>query len=219
MPEKNVAKQGPARRQPSQQRALDKIGLMFEAAIRILEQDGLQGFTTNRVAELAGISIGTLYQYFPNKEALLLALAKREMKQTFERLRTEMQARADAAQATDAAPHQGARMAVRAILGAFGGRMRAREQMLEIMARSGQAGAIDAQIDAMTQGLLLGWRAPLDAHAEPLDAMQAFVLGRAVMGVLRAALRQDVAMLNQPAFEDALVRLVVGYLAGSRPAR
>ncbi|MEJ1976156.1 MAG: TetR/AcrR family transcriptional regulator [Acetobacteraceae bacterium] len=52
---------------------------IVEAAARILEQHGLSGFTTNAVAERAGVSIGSLYQYFPNKEALTGALIHREM--------------------------------------------------------------------------------------------------------------------------------------------
>src|ERR1700753_1690017 len=50
---------------------------MLEAAIRILEKDGFDGLTTNAVAAKAGVSIGSLYQYFPNKEALVSALIER----------------------------------------------------------------------------------------------------------------------------------------------
>nr|WP_315471958.1 TetR family transcriptional regulator [uncultured Sphingomonas sp.] len=51
---------------------------IIEAAARILERDGLGAFTTNAVAERAGVSIGSLYQYFPGKEALIGALIVRE---------------------------------------------------------------------------------------------------------------------------------------------
>ena len=48
----------------------------------MLERDGAAGLTTNRVAERAGVSIGTLYQYFPDKTAILLATARRAFGQT-----------------------------------------------------------------------------------------------------------------------------------------
>ena len=50
----------------------------MEAAARILEERGLEGYTTNAVAERAGFSIGSLYQYFPNKDAITIALIQRE---------------------------------------------------------------------------------------------------------------------------------------------
>ena len=52
--------------------------VIVEAAARVLEADGLDGFSTNAVAERAGVSIGSLYQYFPRKEALIGALIVRE---------------------------------------------------------------------------------------------------------------------------------------------
>lgn len=50
---------------------------MLEAAAQVLERDGYEATTTDAVAERAGVSIGTLYQYFPNKDALLVALTER----------------------------------------------------------------------------------------------------------------------------------------------
>jgi AcrR family transcriptional regulator len=66
------------RKQPRQARARHTVDAIIEAAARILEEQGHGGFTTNAVAELAGVSIGTLYQYFPDKDALLGALIARE---------------------------------------------------------------------------------------------------------------------------------------------
>jgi len=66
------------RKQPRQTRARHTVETIIEASARILEEQGHGGFTTNAVAELAGVSIGTLYQYFPDKNALLGALIARE---------------------------------------------------------------------------------------------------------------------------------------------
>lgn len=62
------------RKRPRQARARLTVGAILEATAQILAKDGLRGLTTNRVAERAGISIGSLYQYFPNKSALITAL-------------------------------------------------------------------------------------------------------------------------------------------------
>ncbi len=66
-------------RKPRQPRARHKVELILEAAIRLLDKGGLPMLTTNAVADTAGVSIGTIYQYFPNKEAILEALADREI--------------------------------------------------------------------------------------------------------------------------------------------
>jgi AcrR family transcriptional regulator len=55
------------------------VHVILEAASRILETRGFAGYTTNAVAERAGVSIGSLYQYFPNKDALAAALIDREI--------------------------------------------------------------------------------------------------------------------------------------------
>ncbi|MGJ7901273.1 TetR/AcrR family transcriptional regulator [Lysobacter sp. 1R34A] len=66
------------RKKPSQSRAAETVAAILEAAARILERGGLPAYNTNAVAERAGVSIGSLYQYFPNKDALTAALIDRE---------------------------------------------------------------------------------------------------------------------------------------------
>jgi AcrR family transcriptional regulator len=64
------------RKQPKQERSQATVEAILTATTHILIKEGYDQFNTNRVAELAGVSIGSLYQYFPNKEALLFALAE-----------------------------------------------------------------------------------------------------------------------------------------------
>ena len=66
------------RKTPSQPRSEQTVADLLEAAAQVLERDGLEGFNTNAVADRAGVSIGSLYQYFPGKDALILALIRRE---------------------------------------------------------------------------------------------------------------------------------------------
>lgn len=77
------------RKTPVQSRSGATVEAIYEAAIQVLLVDGLARLTTTRVAERAGVSVGTLYQYFPNKEALLFAILLRhfeEMAEAIERL-------------------------------------------------------------------------------------------------------------------------------------
>ena len=66
------------RKRPTQPRAVETVACILEAAAQILEAQGRAAFNTNAVAERAGVSIGSLYQYFPGKDALLIALMQRE---------------------------------------------------------------------------------------------------------------------------------------------
>lgn len=70
-PRKNTLK---ARKMPGQARSQETVSVVLEAGARILESDGLRGFNTNAIAAKAGVSVGSLYQYFPNKDAIMLAL-------------------------------------------------------------------------------------------------------------------------------------------------
>ncbi len=67
------------RRSPKQARSRATWEAIVEAASQILERHGPDALNTNDVAERAGVSIGTLYQYFPDKQAILLAAAKRDL--------------------------------------------------------------------------------------------------------------------------------------------
>lgn len=66
------------RKRPLQARSVKTVSAILEAAAQVLEAGGLAAFNTNAVAERAGVSIGSLYQYFPDKDALLIDLMRRE---------------------------------------------------------------------------------------------------------------------------------------------
>ena len=68
------------RKSPQQDRSKDLVGSILEATVRILPQIGSRNITTKKIADFAGVSIGSLYQYFPNKESVLAALIDLAMK-------------------------------------------------------------------------------------------------------------------------------------------
>lgn len=75
---KNRAAPLEARKRSVQRRSAATVDAILEAAARILESAGLAGYTTNAIAARAGVSVGSLYQYFPNRDALTAALIDRE---------------------------------------------------------------------------------------------------------------------------------------------
>jgi AcrR family transcriptional regulator len=76
-----------ARKRPRQERASFTIDMLLIAVEQILERHGKDALTTNRIAEVAGVSVGTLYQYFGNKEAMVAAVQARYLDHTFGRVR------------------------------------------------------------------------------------------------------------------------------------
>lgn len=72
------------RKMPTQTRSQVTVDAIFEATIQVLSQSGATTLTTNHIAERAGVSVGTLYQYFPGKEALLYALVGQHLERASE---------------------------------------------------------------------------------------------------------------------------------------
>ena len=178
---------------------------MLEAAARILDKHGLAGLTTNRVAEVAGVSIGTVYQYFNDKSELLDALAEREVKALSDAVLAAL---------TGPAPTEAGgrvRAIVRAVLAAYGGRTGVHRLLVDHLLTARGAtplpGMREAVVQMMSQGGIVGF----DQRVRALAPADAFVLTHSVGGVVRALLaapdRFDAA--QRQAIEDALVRLVV----------
>lgn len=75
------------RKTPRQRRSAELVEAIYEGGARILETEGLAGLNTNRVAEVAGVSVGSLYQYFPSKEAIVAGLLRRSRQELLEGMR------------------------------------------------------------------------------------------------------------------------------------
>lgn len=78
------------RRQPTQRRAQETVNAILDAVIRLLKRRGASAITTNSIAETAGASIGSVYQYFPNKRAIFIALHERHIEQVDRVLRRKI---------------------------------------------------------------------------------------------------------------------------------
>ncbi len=82
------------RRRPTQERARETVNAILDAVIRLLGRRG-SAITTNRVAAAAGVSIGSVYQYFPNKRAIFIALHERHIEQVNQTLQRKISESAD----------------------------------------------------------------------------------------------------------------------------
>ena len=201
--------QSHGRREPRQSRALRTRELIFETAIQILEHEGEAALSTNRIAERSGFSVGTIYQYFANKQAILSALTAQERHTRMTRIAAEL-ARGHHDTAPHDALHTRVRAIVRIVLDAFGGRHRARRILLERALRSHEAGVMNRPVEAMAAMLR---ELTCGAHQRrALTEIEAFVLAQAVSGVIRAAVSRNPDLLKDPQFERAVVDLSVGFL-------
>ena len=77
-----------SRKEPQQVRSNELVSAILQAAVQVLMKEGAPRFTTARVAERAGVSVGSVYQYFPNKASVLFRLQSDEWRQTVELLRS-----------------------------------------------------------------------------------------------------------------------------------
>jgi AcrR family transcriptional regulator len=149
---KNAATQGVRpRKAPSQPRATHTVEAILEGAAHVLEERGIGGYTTNAIAARAGVSIGSLYQYFPTKDAVTVALIERE--------RTELVSEAMQALALDdrrqalhglieaAVRHQFRRPALATLLDFE------QQRLAEIMPASGQGAAMWAALVEFVGGV------------------------------------------------------------------
>lgn len=187
------------RKPPVQDRARVTVEIVLEAAAQLLQRHGEAGFNTNAVAERAGVSIGALYRYFPDKQALMLALAERES-----RLYAEEVQRLLAAKPTGVALD---RALIQAFIGAFAGRRQARRIAMAHWFAHAPPEVLAERYTALARALC-----SLDERLTPL---RAFVLTRSLHGVLRAAALEGGNLLTDPAFEDEVVRLSRAYLAAA----
>ncbi len=187
------------RRIPRQQRAQESCAAIFEAAAQILQRDGMAGLSTNRIAERAGVSIGTLYQYFPNKQAVLLAMGRRDIEETVAAVAAAV------AEAAAAGELPGPRV-IHCLVQRFSARRQVRRVLMETVFSQQLHAELAASLEAMVR--LLVQHGPPLAAAAPAAA---FVLTRSVMGVLRGAVMEE----EPPApglLEAELLRLSRSYL-------
>ena len=191
-----------ARRSPRQARAKEMIATILEATAEILDEGGVDALNTNLIAQRAGVSVGAVYQYFPNKAAILLMLGQQEM----EAVRQASRAALDAPAVWPAPSHD--RAAVRALLRTYDHWLKSRRAVVRAVLSNLDPAELAAPVEETVAAI-----AAADGHAGgAISPLQMFVATRALMGAVRAAVLEDQPFLRSAEFEDALLALIRNYL-------
>lgn len=198
------------RRTPRQERSHFTVEAIFEAVARIVSAEGEAGLTTNRIAETAGVSVGSLYQYFPSKESILAAM----LDQHCDRVMLELDALLAQARAEGWTPEQQVRRYARHYLQAFGAGPTAGRTLARLSWQLDYRASMLVSVRGSSERLALHLQRMAEDHHLPVPTpAQLFVLTRAFMGAVRAASLEQSPLLDSPEFEQALVELCLAYLA------
>ncbi|SDT92041.1 transcriptional regulator, TetR family [Pseudomonas pohangensis] len=202
MTDESLNNQSVSRRKPLQERARFKVELILEAATQLIDKDGLDGLTTNRIAEIAGISIGTLYQYFADKQAIIDKLGQRVLREVSDKLRSSLQ------EQTVKNPDEQARILIRTIFGAFDHHSRVHRELINHTLAQGNHHFMDETAN-MVAGILSS-SGITDEHGQTrrLSKAEAFVLTWSFVGVIRASAVANEQDLPYPQIEEALLQLI-----------
>jgi AcrR family transcriptional regulator len=198
------------RKNPTQARAGKTVEILYEATAQILQEEGEQALNTNRIAARAGFSIGTLYQYFPSKEAIVLALIDRERNRVIAELQTMLKQ----AEQKQVDSRQLLRLFIQTLIRAFGTGTghKMRRTLVKMAWRLDHTEPIVRALNQMASEIAQTLMAIKDPDLRPPTAAGMYVLSRAVMGAIRSASLEDTPLLGTQEFEDEVVVLAYGML-------
>jgi AcrR family transcriptional regulator len=198
-----------ARKQPQQPRAKETVRAILEATARILDRESLDAATTTRIAEVAGVSIGSLYQYFSHRDAILEALQDRE----FERTISVMQA-VFADGNLDQAPVETVTAALRGLAQLYA-QSPGLHRVLTIeglrVARAERVHAFDRRVIELVRHFLVATRAPL--RIDDVEAA-AFIIYQSVRATMLAHLLERPPGLDAEALIHELTNFLTAYVLG-----
>lgn len=194
------------RKAPKQERSREMVETILEAAARVFVREGYARATTNRIATAAGISVGSLYQYFPGKDAIAVALLRRHRARIVETVARHL------ADIDEASLEVRIRELFRAMIEAHGldpGLHRVLiEQVLRTSARAEMVGFED-RVEAVIVEKLRNARE--DIKASDIE-LAAFILVRTVMAITHAAVVDRPEYAKDPRLVREVTRMIVGYL-------
>lgn len=193
------------RKTPRQARSEATVAAIYEAAIQVSLAEGLARMTTTRIAERAGVSVGTLYQYFPNKNALLHALLERHL----DSVATQVE-QACAQSVRDGVEPTLARV-VHAYVSAKTARIDETRLLYQVYAELNAAEVVINASDRISSALMNVLAQVPDARFDDLP-MTVFMLRGALSGITRAYLESGVARGQRDALIAQTTTLCLTYV-------
>jgi AcrR family transcriptional regulator len=194
------------RKKPRQERSRATVDAILEAAAHILVTHGFEGATTRLVAERAGVSIGSLYQYFPSKEALITALVERQVQRVVEVCTEALQGHGSRE------PREVVREVALGLMKAYAVNPRLHQVLIGEGLRLGmmeRLQSFEQRIEAMVRGFLLSYGG--DVRPQRVE-LATFVLTRSIRGVIWAAAVERPEIFEDPELANELGELILGYL-------
>lgn len=202
------ARSAAPRKLPRQQRSRATVDAVLDAAAQILVSEGYEGFNTNRVAERAGVSIGSLYQYFPNKAALLTALRQRHALEMSDLVAT----------CTQGTVHASLKQAIQHVVAGVIAAHRLHPRLHQVLEQEVPRQTQQASPTDWETGLRHQLRGLLAQHREQLAVSDlpttSLVLIRLVDALVHAALMPDPQGVPAEAIEREISTVVWRYLTG-----
>ncbi len=194
------------RRKPVQERARATVDAIIQATAQVLVTEGYQNATTNRIAEVAGVSIGTLYQYFPNKASLLVALIDDNIEEGLKEMTHNL------GNLWDAHPRHTIPRVIEVYVGRHAAELELRQELLEHIP-SIKLFEKMRQITAATQPAI---RAYLEHHKDKLAHqdldMAAFMVVTTVQAATESSLLQRPHTILDGTLLKHQIHLVMNYL-------
>lgn len=194
------------RKVPQQQRSQETVNAVFEAVVQMIEKRDVNDPTVSAIAERAGVSVGSVYQYFPTKEALIASLIGFHLKQRMAEL--------DAAIASVAGlgAEPAAERLVDHLLGSKRSMVRVENAMLRYFVRVGDLPSLTAMDEHMNQAVAR-FLSGLGTQIRPVNLETAsFLISNALRSAVLLSVVQKPERLSDPDFRNELVQLVVRYL-------
>jgi AcrR family transcriptional regulator len=191
------------RKQPLQDRARTTVEAIVEAAAQLISAHGLESFNTNAVADRAGVSIGSLYQYFPNKDAIMAALIRRTQEERASALRSALNT-----------PHDSLPELVRAVVHAVNRQHREQSLLAAAIDLEEARLPVAAEIDSYLGGAGMNLQEAFRRYPGEMAGVNPDRAARTLPALVRAVV-DSWANLDPPQpqiAEDEAVRAVCGYL-------